>query len=184
MCKVDIWFIITWCSSVIFVIASQFYNSFAPILQTQNLSDGIQWERHQRGLTNTAWTPATFIYYLPVKMLIFRHTVVCKIETTFPQLRKMLNGASSMRADESQIDFMNPLNVWAPRSKWAFFNYTAPSFYFYQKMCSHPCKISSGKFTVSTKVGLPSSDSTEEQLQFFFPFDDFLALVLVFANLG
>lgn len=34
-------------------------------------------------------------------------------------------------------------------------------------------------------VCLPPSDSTEEELQFFFPpFDDFLALVLMFANLG
>ncbi len=153
---------------------------FPRVLQTQN---SIQWEKHQYGRTNTARTPAIPIYYLPVKMLIFHHAVVCKTESTFPQLKNMLNRASSTRADESQIDFMNPLNVWAPRSKRAFFNYTAPSFYFYQKMCSHPCKISSGKFTVSTKVGLPSSDSTEEQLQFF-PFDDFLALVLVFANLG
>lgn len=69
--------------------------------------------------------------------------------------------------------------------KWAFFNYTTTSSFFLTRKCACiPVRSPLANSLYPQKlVCLPASDSTEEELQFF-PFDDFLALVLMFANLG
>lgn len=95
-------------------------------------SDGIQCGKHKSGLT--AWIPAMFICHLPIKMLIFPHSAQNWIHVFV--LKKVLNGDSSMRADESRIIFVNPESeLHAPNELSLII-----LLFFHQNMCSQPCK--------------------------------------------
>ena len=92
------------------------------------------WKKHKSGLT--AWIPAIFICHLPVKMLIFLHSMQNWIHILW--VEKVLNGASSVRADESWIVFVNPESERHAPNELSLIILL----FFHQNMCSQPCKKS------------------------------------------